>query len=87
MWGIDKRETDLTRLLKTPTLAAKVSKFLLTTNELMKFRHLNESQADVDNDDSKKALGKTADSQKQSTLKDVRTITHTVNSRGGRAIA
>lgn len=42
MWE-GKRETDLTRLLGTPALAAKVSKFFLATGELSQFRHLNES--------------------------------------------
>lgn len=41
-----KRETDLTRLLGTPALAAKASKFLLATGELLQFRHFNEPQAD-----------------------------------------
>lgn len=37
-----KCETDLTRLLGRPALAAKV----LATGELMQFRHLNETQGD-----------------------------------------
>ena len=45
MWA-GKRETDLIRLLNTSALAAKVSKFLLATSELMQFRHLNETQAE-----------------------------------------
>ena len=46
MWaGAGKRETDLTRLLGTPAHAAKVSKFLLATGELMQFRHLNKPLA------------------------------------------
>ena len=53
MWaGTGKYETDLTRLLGT---AAKVSKFLLATNELMQFRHLNKPLAI---DDKRKALSK-----------------------------
>ena len=45
MWaGAGKRETNLTRLLGTPTLAAKASKVLLATGELMQFRHLNVTQ-------------------------------------------
>ena len=38
-----KRETDLTRLLGTPSLTAKESKFLLATGELSQFRHLSET--------------------------------------------
>lgn len=49
-----KRETDLTKLLGTPALAAKVSKFLLATGELLQLRHLNEAEAseadDIDSD-------------------------------------
>lgn len=56
MWKEDRRETDLIRLLGTFALAAKVSKFLLAIDELMQFRHFNESPTDVDND-SKEALG------------------------------
>ena len=56
MWE-GKRETDLTRLLGTPVLVAKVSKFLLATGELMQFKHLNETQADIDSVDSGEALG------------------------------
>lgn len=43
MWS-GKRETDLTKLLDTPALAAKASKFLLATGELLQFRHLNEAR-------------------------------------------
>ena len=48
------RETDLTRRLGTPAHAAKVSKFLLATGELMQFRHLNEPQTI---DEEEEALG------------------------------
>lgn len=55
MWaGAGKRETDLTRLLGTPALAAKASKFLLATGELLQFRHLNETQIA---EDTGEALG------------------------------
>ena len=39
------RETDLFRLLGTPTLAARVSKFLLATGELYQYRYLTEAKA------------------------------------------
>ncbi len=39
------RETDLSRLLGTPALAARVSKFLLTTGEVYRFRYLTEAEA------------------------------------------
>jgi hypothetical protein len=57
MWT-GKRETDLLTLLDTPELAAKVSKYLLATGELLQFRHLNEAQAsdDYDVDPPREAL-------------------------------
>ena len=46
MWaGAGKCETDLTRLLGTPVLAANVSKFLLATGESMQLRRLKETRA------------------------------------------
>lgn len=43
MWA-DKRETNLIEFLGTFALIAKVFEFLLTTGELMQFKHLNETQ-------------------------------------------
>ena len=55
MWAAGRRETDLTKLLDTPALATKASKFLLATGELLQFRHLNEpSEGDTN---SGEALG------------------------------
>ena len=44
MWA-EGRETDLSRLLDTPALAAKVSQFFLATGELYQFRYLTEAEA------------------------------------------
>lgn len=44
MWS-DGRETDLYRLLGTPALAARVSKFVLATGELYLYRYLTEAKA------------------------------------------
>ena len=49
-----KQEKTRTRLLGTPAFAAKASKFLLATGELMQFRHLNEPRGD---NNSGEALG------------------------------
>ena len=38
MWEEGRHETDLIKFLDIPALAAKASKFLLTTSELMQFR-------------------------------------------------
>ena len=46
-------ETNLIDILGVVALATKVSNFLLTTGELMQFRHFNENQID---DDSEEAL-------------------------------
>ena len=50
MWS-GKRETDLTKLLDTPALGAKPSRFLLATAELLQFRHRNEIRASESDDD------------------------------------
>jgi hypothetical protein len=58
MWA-DKRETNLMILLDIFELIVKVFKYLLATNELLQFRHLNETQAcDDDVDLSKETLMK-----------------------------
>ena len=44
MWS-DGRETDLFRLLGTPALTARVSKFGLVTRELCLYRYLTEAKA------------------------------------------
>ena len=44
MWS-EGRETDLSRLLGTPALAAKVSKFLRATGKLYQYRYLTEAKA------------------------------------------
>jgi hypothetical protein len=51
MWT-NKRETNLLTLLNIFELIAKVFKYLLATNELLQFRHLNEVQANDDDVDS-----------------------------------
>jgi hypothetical protein len=47
MWT-NKRETNLMTLLDIFELTIKIFKYLLATNELLQFRHLNEAQADDD---------------------------------------
>ena len=44
MWS-EGRETNLSRLLGTPTLTTRVSKFLLATGELYQHRYLTEAEA------------------------------------------
>lgn len=44
MWS-KGRETDLSRLLEDPALAARVSKFLIATGELYQYRYLTEAKA------------------------------------------
>lgn len=44
MWS-EGRETDLSRLLGTPALAAKVSEYLLATGEMYQYRYLTEAEA------------------------------------------
>ena len=46
------RETDLTKLLDTRALAAKASKFLLATGELLQFRHLTKTLASESDEDN-----------------------------------
>jgi hypothetical protein len=50
MW-INKRETNLLTFLNIFELIVKVFKYLLATNELLQFRHLNEAQASDDDVD------------------------------------
>jgi hypothetical protein len=59
MWT-NKRETNLLTLLDIFELIAKISKYLLATNELLQFRHLNEAQTndDYDVDSSREILMK-----------------------------
>jgi hypothetical protein len=59
MWT-NKRETNLLTLLDIFDLIVKISKYLLATNELLQFKHLNEAQTsdDYDVDLSKKTLMK-----------------------------
>jgi hypothetical protein len=56
MWE-NKRETNLLTFLNILELIVKIFKYLLTTNKLLQFRHLNEAQAnDDDVDFSKETL-------------------------------
>lgn len=44
MWS-KGRETDLSRLLRNPALAARVSKFLIASSKLSQYRYLTEAKA------------------------------------------
>lgn len=44
MWS-KGRETDLSRLLRNPALAARVSKFLIASSKLYQYRYLTEAKA------------------------------------------
>lgn len=50
MWT-DKREMDLTKMLDTPALALRASKFLLSTGELYQFRYLTKAQENDEKND------------------------------------